>query len=119
MPTVYLSTLIQDPVRRLCLVGQRSVDLPNPPFIGLEVILSDIEHFEISKVAYDTRSGEWLAENQDHTIAADQRALMDRGLPPETLEDLQEILQEAGFTTELLPMDVVGNRHLRLVRREE
>jgi hypothetical protein len=122
MPKVHLSTLIQHPSRRMVLVGQRDVELPCPPFIGLEIIISEFEHFQVAKVSFDIVTGEWLAEEEDTEVSDSQRTA-EMGPPPETLESLEEALKEAGFSTEMVSLDDARippkRRHLSLVHRGE
>ncbi len=119
MPKVHLSAFITHRSRNLGLLGEREVELPCPPFAGLEIVITESERFIVASVGYDTRTGEWFASEKDHRIRDDQGEPTKRGLPRETLEELEELLKEAGFVTRTMPLDgpdvPAKHRHLRLV----
>lgn len=105
MPKVRLTAFVTHPSRNLGLLGEREVELPCPPFVGLEIVITEDEHFTVASVGYDTKTGEWFASEKDHRIRDPRGEPPERGLPRETLEELEALLKEAGFTTRIVPLD--------------
>lgn len=119
-----LSVFGQDLGSRRYLVASRDLELPVPPFIGLELFITEVVRPRIHEVLYDVNTGEWEAYEEDFTIQPleAQKMVVERGLPPETLEMHEESLKEAGYTVEIRSFDddepPRRRTHLRLVPRE-
>jgi hypothetical protein len=116
MFAVHLTALVMDPDSSRYLVAGRSVGLPAPPFIGLELMLTEIVRPKLVEVGYDVPIAEWWAADEDVTIHSARHD----GIARETLEEHAEWLREAGYTVEIRPFGTEPPRraHLRLVPKD-
>jgi hypothetical protein len=109
MFTVTLYAFVQDPSSGRALAAERTIELPTAPFVGLDVVLSDVLHFQIARVEYDVRDKSWHVECEDEIL----------GSPLSSLEHEEAYYREAGFTVtahDLTAAERERRRHLRPVR---
>jgi hypothetical protein len=92
---VHLVSFAQDHSRRLYLVAERNVDLPVPPFTGLELFITELQRPVIERVLYDVGTGEWEAYEENVIITSEAKPI----------ERLDQILREAGYEVTIRSWD--------------